>query len=471
MTTTPLDAQSRRDFLKLSAGLGAAATLGATNLAAQNSAASGAGPTGAKPIAVVRIGFVGVGVKGSEHVANLLSLPGVELRAVCDPDEVACAKIVRFAEKVGKKKPTLYTRGERDFERMCATEDLDLVYTATPWEWHVPVCLAAMRSGKHAATEIPAAITVDECWELVETAEKTGKYCCMMENVNYMREEMAILHMVRKGLFGELVHAEGAYEHDTRYLKIRDYGDGLWLGEHHAKRNGNLYPPHGLGPIAWYLNINRGDRLDYMVSMSSNARGMDLYAKEHLPERHPKRLKKYINGDVNSSLLRTVNGLTIILKHDTDLPRPYSRSHLVQGTRGIVRRHPDFKVCLDRPVDDGQIWEPGADFLTKYEHPLWKQTQEGLIQKSGRATEVIPLVEGHERDKPAPNGDYFEDLRLIQALQNGVAPDFDVYDAATWSVVSALSEKSVANRSRAVDFPDFTRGKWRTNPPVKILGV
>jgi len=470
MTTTPIYSQSRRDFLKLSAGFGAAATLGGAGLMAQNPVAGGPAWWSAKPMAVVRVGFVGVGVKGSEHLANLLSLPGVELRAVCDIDPAACTRAQQMTEKAGQRKPTAYTRGERDFERLCATEELDLVYTATPWEWHVPVCLAAMRSGKHAATEIPAAITLEQCWELVETSEKTGRYCCMMENVNYMREEMAILNMVRKGLFGELVHAEGAYEHDTRYLKIRDYGDGLWLGEHFARRNGNLYPQHGLGPIAWWLNINHGDRLDYLVSMSSNARGMDLYAKEHLPADHPKRLKKYLNGDINSTLLRTVNGLTIILKHDTDLPRPYGRAHLVQGTRGIVRRHPEFKVSLERKVQD-QNWEPGAKFLAEHEHPLWKQALERAWRKSGHATEPVPIGEAETKLSASITGDYLEDFRLIQALLTGVPPDFDVYDAATWSAMSALSEKSVADRSRPMDFPDFTKGKWKTNPPVKIMGV
>ena len=343
---------------------------------------------------------------------------------------------------------------------MCEVEELDLVYTATPWEWHVPVCLAAMRNGKHAATEIPAAITLDECWRLVETAEQTGKYCVMMENVNYMREEMAILKMVRAGLLGELVHAEGSYEHDTRYLKIRDYGDGLWLGDHFAKRNGNLYPMHGLGPLAWYLDINRGDRLEYLVSMSSKARGLDLYAKEHLPEGHPKRARKYINGDVNSSLIRTANGITIILKHDTDLPRPYGRTNLVQGTRGIVRGFPEFQVCLEGE-DHNHRWEPGSKYLAEHEHPLWKRALERAARESGTAGE-----------KPAPiTAEFLEDSRLIRALQAGVPPDFDVYDAATWSVVTALSETSVADRSRPVDFPDFTRGKWKTNPPVRILGV
>jgi hypothetical protein len=450
----------RRDFLKLGAGLGAGAALGGAIRTAGASAAGEPAPGDARPIETVRVGFVGVGVKGSEHVANLLRLDGVELKAVCDIREDACASARRQAEALGKRAPVAYTRGERDFERMCAAEDLDLVYTATPWEWHVPVCLAAMRNGKHAATEVPAAITLDDCWQLVETAEQAGKSCTMMENVNYMREEMAILRMVREGLLGELVHAEAAYEHDTRFLKIRDYGDGLWLGAHHARRNGNLYPTHGLGPLAWYLDINRGDRLDYLVSMSSKARGMDLYAKEHLPEGHPKRVRKYINGDVNSSLIRTANGITIILKHDTDLPRPYSRTNLVQGTRGIVRGFPEFRVCLEGK-DHNHRWEPGSKYLARYEHPLWKQAVERAARGSGTAG-----------GKPAPiTAEFLEDSRLIQALQAGVPPDFDVYDAATWSVVTALSEKSVADRSRPVDFPDFTKGRWKTNPPVRILGV
>ena len=223
---------------------------------------------------------------------------------------------------------------------------------------------------------------------------------------------------------------------------------------------------HGLGPLAWYLDINRGDRLDYLVSMSSKARGMDLYAQEHLPEGHPKRARKYINGDVNSSLIRTANGVTIILKHDTDLPRPYSRTNLVQGTRGIVRRFPEFQVCLERKAHvEGDrpdyAWEPGSDYLAEYEHPLWKQALERAARESGTAG-----------GKPAPvTAEFLEDSRLIQALQAGVPPDFDVYDAATWSAVTPLSEKSVADRSRPVDFPDFTGGKWKTNPPVRILGV
>ena len=429
----------------------------------------------AKPMKTVRVGFVGVGIKGSAHVGNLLRMEGVELRAVCDIVEGQCVEAQRQAERLGKRKPTAYFRGEKDYERMCAEEELDLVYTATPWNLHVPVCLAAMKNGKHSATEVPAAYTLEECWALVETAEQTGRYCMMMENVNYFQDELTIYRMVREGVLGELVHGEGSYMHDTRHLKIHDYGDGLWLGDHHATRNGCLYPTHGLGPLAWYLNLNRGDRMAYMVSMSSNARGMDLFAKEHLPPGHPKRERKYINGDVNTCLIRTANGVSLTIKHDTDLPRPYGRTNLVQGTRGVVAGHPNFSVCLDGPLEAKRAWEPGAAFSEKYEHPLWRHGRDLAAKRPGIARDFGPIGKGAVWDyNPAielRNGDMIEDYRLIQALLNGVPPDFDVYDAASWSAVAVLSEKSVANRSSAVDFPDFTKGRWKTNAPVKIMGV
>ncbi len=390
----------RRDFLRLGAGLGATAALGGAGPTAEGSAAGVPPAAAARPIATVRVGFVGVGVKGTEHFGNLLRIDGVEVKAVCDIREEACASARRMAAALGRREPTAYTRGERDFERMCQAEDLDLVYTATPWEWHAPILLAAMRNGKHAATEVPAAITLDECWQLVETAERTGRYCVMMENVNYMREEMAILRMVRAGLLGELIHVEGAYAHDTRYLKIRDHGDGLWLGAHFARRNGNLYPMHGLGPLAWYLDINRGDRLDYLVSMSSKARGLDLYAQEHLPEGHPKRARKYINGDVNSSLIRTAGGVTIILKHDTDLPRPYSRRTLVQGTRGIVRRFPEFQVCLERKAASKRTARttPGSPARATWPST---STPSGSRPWSGRPGSPVPSAGRQPRSRPS----------------------------------------------------------------------
>lgn len=417
----------------------------------------------------IRVGFVGIGVKGSQHFRNLLHIDGVDMRAVCDIRSVRCDWARDQCKKLGMPDPTPYTKGDYDFKRMCEVEELDLVYTATPWRWHVPVCLAAMQNAKHAATEIPAAITIEDCWKLVETSESTGKHLSMMENVNYRRDELAILRMVREGLLGELIHAEAGYMHDTRYLKIRDYGDGLWLGAHHAERNGNLYPTHGLGPLAWYMNLGRGNRMEYMVSMSSKARGMNLYAKEHLPEDHPYRKRDYINGDVNSSLIRLANGETMLIKHDTDLPRPYSRINLVQGTRGVVRGFPDFRVSLeqrDLKITQHQSyqWRSGKEYFAKYDHPLWTD----ILAKA--ATTPV-AADGFKLSNEIHSGDYLEDYRLIDALRSGRTPDYDVYDAASWSAVTGLSEQSVANRSKPVDFPDFTRGKWKTRPAIEIAGL
>ena len=456
----------RRQFLKHAGAAGAAATALGTRLAAQ-------GP--AKPVAkkTLKVGFVGVGVKGSSHVGTLLRLEGVDLRAVCDVREIQCKEAQEQAKRLGKKPPTVYARGDRDFERMCAEEDLDLVYTATPWRWHVPVCLAAMAHGKHAATEVPAALTVEECWQLVEAFEKTGKHCSMMENVNYQRDELTIYNMVRRGVLGELVHGVAGYLHDTRHLKMLDHADGLWLGDEHATRNGNLYPTHGFGPLAWYLNVNRGDRVDYLVSMSTKARGLDLYAAEHMPVDHPKRKRKYVNGDVNTCLIRTVNGATVTLTHDTDLPRPYSRVNHVQGTKGLVTGFP-FQVSLEAG-NPHPSWEPGEKHRAKHESALW--TQGVALQKKLPRTDKDygPILPGATWAYDPPNefkgGDFLEDYRLVEAHLAGTAPDFDVYDAATWSLLAPLSEKSVADRSRPVDCPDFTRGKWKTTPPVVIGGV
>lgn len=456
----------RREFLKASAGLSAAVSFSGACLQPAKADSAANQPAAVQP---VRVGFVGVGVKGSAHVGNLLRMEGVELRAVCDVVERQCIETQAQAQRLGKPKPTAYSRDEWDFRRMCDNEELDLVYTATPWRWHAPVCLAAMNNGSHAATEVPLAVTVDDCWKLVEASERTGKHCVMMENVNYQRIEMAILRMVRDGLLGELVHAEGSYLHDTRYLKANDFGDGLWLGDHHAERNGCLYPTHGIGPLAWYLDINRGDRLEYLVSLSSNARGCALYMDEHLPEHHPKR-RQYNNGDVNTCLMKTANGCSIVIKHDTDLPRPYSRGTLVQGTRGIVRRFPSFQVCLEGESHQHR-WEAGDRYTEQYDHPLWNQTRQHSIDNPQESM-FGPITEKAVWDyDPAielRNGDFLEDFRLVQALRNGTQPDFDVYDAATWSVIAPLSEQSVANRSSAVDFPDFTKGKWKTRPRLEL---
>jgi len=447
---------NRRDFLKLGTLTGVGATLGAMALTDCATTAHKLGPAPDQPFRVppidpVRIGFVGVGGMGSAHVRNFLKIEGVEIKAVCDIVPEKVERIQQWVVEAGQPKPTGYSRGERDFERMCAEEELDLVFNATPWRWHVPVCVAAMKNGKHAATEVPAAITLDECWELVETAEKLNKHCVMMENCCYDREEMMIFNIVRKGMLGEIVHGAAGYLHDLRALKFTPKGEGLWRTAHSIKRNGNLYPTHGLGPLAQVMDINRGDQFDYLVSMSSMSRGLNVYAAEHFGPDDPRATQKYALGDINVSLIRTRKGRTITLYHDTDLPRPYSRIHLVQGTKGIARKWPN-RIHIEGRSPQHQ-WEPLEDYYEEFEHPLWKLMQ--------------------EKAKGAGHGgmDFIEDFRLIECLRKGLPTDQNVYDAAAWSVVSALSEWSVANKSRPIDFPDFTRGKWKVWQPLGIIGA
>ncbi len=446
---------TRRDFLKVGAAAGLTAALGGclnSQRGIQRAQAIPAGPLlAAPPMEKVRIGFVGVGGMGMVHIENLVHIPGAEIRAVCDivDDKVRAAQ--DRVVKAGFAKPTGYSRGPLDFERMCQEEDLDLVYNATPWEWHVPICIAAMKAGKHAATEVPAAYTVDDCWRLVETAEKLGKHCVMMENCNYGRAELLMLNLVRKGMFGELLHGEGGYLHDLREIKFSKEGEGLWRRAHSIRRDGNLYPTHGLGPIAQCMDINRGDRFDYVVSMSSNSRGLRLYAAEQFPAGDPRRAEVFKLGDVNASLIRTVNGRTIYLAHNCDNPRPYSRINMLQGTRGILSGYPD-RVHIEGRSPPHR-WEALDKYYEEFEHPLW------------RSEEVKSSTSGHG------GMDYLEDLRLIECLRKGRPTDMNVYDAAAISAITPLTEQSVANRSRPQDVPDFTRGRWKTNEKLGIAGL
>ena len=441
----------RRELVKLGALAGMGAALGAAGCTGpgRRLGPAPARPLAARPLECVRVGFVGVGGMGTNHVQQLLKLEGVEIKAVCDIREAHALRASQLIQQAGQPAPTLYTRGQRDFERLCAEEDLDLVFTATPWEWHVPVCLAAMRHGKHAATEVPAAVTLEECWQLVETAEKEQKHCVMMENCCYDRAELLCLNLVRKGLLGEVLHGEGGYCHDLRDVKFATSGEGLWRRAHAMTRNGNLYPTHGLGPLAQCMNINRGDRFDYLVSLSGPSRGLQLWQQERLASDDPRRSEKYVLGDVNLSLIRTARGRTIYLVHDTNLPRPYTRLHRVQGTRGIFEKWPERLYIEGR--SPAHQWEPLDAYYAEFEHPLWKSA--AVRQAAG----------GHG------GMDFLEDYRLIKCLREGLPTDMDVYDAAAWSAVSELSERSVARRSARVDFPDFTRGRWQTRAPLGIV--
>ena len=450
----------RRELLKLGAaglGLGAASGLSPTPAAAdldhqQQRPDLGPAPVkpfAADPIDIVRVGFVGVGGMGGAHVRNFLGLEGIEIVALCDIDSARNEEVSSWVTDDGRAPPAMYGRHETDFVRMCETEDLDLVFTATPWEWHVPVCVSAMENGKHAATEVPATYTTDDCWRLVEYAEKYRKHCVMMENCNYDRPEMMVFHMARLGLLGDILHAECGYLHDLREIKFSEVGEGLWRRAHSMVRDGNLYPTHGLGPVANVMDINRGDQFEYLVSMSSPSQGLQEWAMANYPENHLKRRERYVLGDVNTTMIKTVRGRTIYLSHDTNLPRPYSRIHMVQGTKGLFQGYP-HRVHIEG-LSPGHEWQDWMDLRDKYDHPLWKDLEE---QSEGA---------GHG------GMDFIEDYRLVKCLREGEPTDMNVYDAAAMSVITPLSEWSVANRSRPIDVPDFTRGRWAQWPKLEIL--
>lgn len=406
----------------------------------------------APPIETVRVGIVGVGHQGIGHVKNFVGIPGAEVRAVCDviPELVTQAQAV--VTDAGQPRPAGYADGPDAYRRMIDTEDLDLVVTATPWELHAPVALSAMRAGKHAATEIPMAVRIDELWELVDTAEATGRHCVMLENCCYDRTEMVILNMVRQGIFGELVHGEGGYLHDLRFFKLTDFYPNRWRLQHSITRNGDLYPTHGLGPIAQCMNINRGNQFDYLVSMATRSQGLNLWAAEHIGPDSPEATQPYALGDVVTTMIRTLSGQTISLTHDTNLTGPYSRNLMLRGTKAVVRKYPDEKIHIEGRTPE-HAWEtPEADLAT-YDHPLWRALADRAVDGGHRGM------------------DYIEDFRLVECLRAGTPMDMDVYDGAAWSAVSELSERSINARSGPVDFPDFTRGAWQNRPPLGIVST
>lgn len=448
------NAINRRDFLTRTAlaGVGAAAIGSAVSSCAGQQKLTEQPDLGWKstPKEELKIGFVGIGNMGSGHVGNLLKIEGCRIAAVCDirPQRTAWAK--KAITDRGFPAPAVYGKDDLDFVRMCEKEDLDLVYNAAPWRWHAPICLAAMRNGKHAASEVNIALTIDDCWELVETSEKARRHCVMQENCCYDRMEMVILNMIKKGMFGELVHGECGYLHDLRALLTGNTYQGMWRWHQQTTLNGNLYPTHGIGPMGWCMDINRGDAFDYMVSLSSNARGLHEYAVKKFGPDHEMSKTKVACGDVNTCLIKTKLGKTIICKHDTHLPRPYSRDFLVQGTKGIVRKYPDPKIHLEG-VTAGHSWEDYRKYEQEYEHPVWTSIKE-KAQGAGHG-----------------GMDYIEDYRLVNALRKGIWPDIDVYDSVAWSAIIPLSIKSVANSGAPMKFPDFTRGLWKKKRPLGVF--
>jgi hypothetical protein len=444
----------RRDFLKKGAAAAAALAVGTAVTSNANAAKLTASPS---PIPIpekmenVRVGIIGVGGRGTGHVRNLLKVPGCTITAACDLDPLKVENVQKLAVEAGQSKPKAFSGTPTAYKELCQQDDVDVVYIATPWRFHVPMAVEAMKGGKHAYVEVSVAINMDQCWEIVETSENTGKHCVIMENCCYGQAELTVLNMCRKGLLGDLVNAECGYLHDLRELKFSDEGEGPWRLPYTIKRDGNLYPTHGLGPVAEYVDINRGDQFDYLISMSSRTGGLNQYAKEAFGGSDPRANLKYKCGDVNSSLIRTKSGVMILCVHDCNLPRPYSRKNIIQGTKGMFQGYPDQIYIEHR--SEPHTWQPLEDYLAEYEHPLWKlMGQEALGSGHGGM-------------------DYLMNYRFIDSLRKGRYPDIDVYDAAAWSAIFPISEMSVAAGGKPVDCPDFTRGKWKTNKPIFITDM
>ena len=491
---------NRREFLKGTAWMGAAAFAAGCQLNRWGFGAGGNMATYAdKPFWKLRVGIVGLG-RGQAGVNGFNAIPGCEITAVCDLDAARIKYTLDRFKEAKRSAPKVYTGGAEEWKRLCDDPNVDLVYNATPWELHVPIALYAMNAGKHVATEVSSAFTVDQCWELVETSERLERHCMQLENCCYGEAELLALNLVQLGKLGEVVHGEGGYIHD---LRTYNYGDwdydykpqhdpttpedawrkdkngydpywNYWRLRHNVAHKGNQYPTHGLGPVCWCMDINRGDHFDYLVSLESAQNNFTAFAKAKYPAGDWKAQKGVEMGDMNTLLIKTALGRSIMIQHDVSSPRPYSRINRVTGTAGSFEgiqflEKGNKKSAGELAITSGCWcrfgWEdkPGAgvheyfeekkiaEMREKYKHPLYRQLGE-LAKKMG----------GHG------GMDFMMVLRLAYCLQNGLPLDQNVYDLASWCALCELSEKSVRNRSASVDVPDFTKGAWKTNPRLNL---
>lgn len=451
----------RRGFLKALGGLTAAlaawpAVAGAqSSTPARRAGARYRGDYAAPRLDKVRVALIGVGARGSGHTTQLSAIEGTEVVAISDLYQDLAERALKSAADKGHA-PKLYYGDPNAWRTMLSETRPDAVFIATPWELHAPMAVAAMRAGAHAFVEIPIALTLQEMWQLVDTSEETGRHCMLMENVCYGREELLYLNMVRQGLLGELLHAEAAYIHDLRaQMKEVDRGTGSWRTYHYARRNGNLYPCHGLGPVAQYMSLARGeDQFGRLSSFSSPGRGRTLYGKANFPADHKwNQLDFGKGGDMNTSIIKTVHGKTIMVQWDETSPRPYTRHNLIQGTRGTLAGFPN-RLSIEG-VNRAHQWAQGEEFAkltAAYEHPLWK-----------RAGDLAAKMGGHG------GMDFLMLFRIVECLRGGLPLDQNVYEGCAWSAVAPLSEKSVRENGAVQDFPDFTRGNWKTTTSLSVV--
>ena len=442
---------SRRNFVKTTALAGAGAAL-LPNL----SFGGMLSPDGQK----LKLGFIGVGLRGTNHLNNALHRKDVEITAICDIDPNRIGIALDKIDKAGFKKPEVFGSNDYDYRNLLELKNLDAVIISTPWLWHTRMAKDAMLAGKYTGLEVSAANTLEECWDLVNTHEQTGTHMMILENVNYRRDVLAVLNMVKQNVFGELVHFRCGYQHDLRFVMLNDgktaYGKGVefgekgisesvWRTQHSVLRNADVYPTHGVGPIAAMCDINRGNRFVSLTSHATKSRGLHNYIVDNGGKDHPNAKVNFKMGDVITSTIETANGETIIVTHDVSLPRPYSLGFRVQGTKGL------WEKDGDRIYVEGQSkphrWDESKAWLEKYDHPLWKKYGE------------LATGAGHG------GMDFFVLQAFVESAKQNIEPPMDAYDAAAWSAITPLSEASIENNGQPQDFPDFTRGTWiKRNP-------
>ena len=436
----------RRKFVRSAAG----SLAGAAALAAAPARSDGR----------ARLGFIGVGGHGIALVRESLRLDYVSIPAICDITERNLDQALDEVERSGRKRPEGYSAHEESYLEMVARDDLDGVLIATPWRWHIPMCIASMQGGKYAATEVGPASSVEECWDLVNAHEESGKPCMLLENHCYDRWNMALLRMVREGVFGEVVHCQCGYEHDLRSRIVQGKGTGVVRAEggdyrtlQNRRRNADLYPTHGIGPVANWLNIDRGNRFSYLTSTASKSRGLAAWTREHLPDDHSAAGIEWAVGDVVTTVIKCANGETVVVSFDTRLPRPYSNMRRLQGTKGIWLQDGDATslsrstIYIDGRSPNHQ-WESFELYQQQYEHPLWQRYLRDGVVGGHRGSEFLKV------------------RAFAECVRDGLPTPIDAYDTASWMAISPLSERSIATGSRPVGFPDFTNGRWMGNRPI-----
>lgn len=401
------------------------------------------------PIPTVRVGFIGLGMRGPGAVDRFTNIEGVDIKALCDLYPDRATKAQEYLTRKNLPKADEYS-GENGWKELCDREDIDLVYLCTPWLQHTEMAVYAMQKGKHVAIEVPAAMTLKECWDLVDTAEKTRRHCMMLENCVYDFFELTTLNMAQQGLFGEIMHVEGAYIHNLE--EFWNYYQGNWRLDFNQKNRGDVYATHGMGPACQLLNIHRGDKMNYLVAMDTKSVNGAAVAKAQSGEE-----KEFKNGDHTLTLIRTEKGKTIHIQHNVTTPRPYSRMYQLTGTDGFANKYPveGYTLTAESVKNDGDLNHENLNshgfvspeikkqLMEKYKHPIHRELEE-----------TAKKVGGHG------GMDYIMDYRLIYCLRNGLPLDQDVYDAAEWSAMGELTAISIENNSMPVEFPDFTRGAW-----------